>query len=104
MLDEHNIEYRYREYTQEPLSAEEIRQVLQALGVEARQVLRKRDPAYRELGLSGDESEEKLISAMASNPTLLQRPIGIVGRLGHDAEAAVGRPPERLLDLTAPAP
>lgn len=94
MLDEHDIEYRYREYTEEPLSESEIRRVLKLLGVSARDVLRKRDKAYKELGLSGDEEEDVLIRHMAEHPTLLQRPIGVA-----DGRAAVGRPPQRLLDL-----
>lgn len=96
MLDEHEIEYRYREYTKEPLSESEIRRVLKLLGVSARDVLRKRDKAYKELGLSGDEEEDVLIRHMAEHPTLLQRPIGVA-----DGRAAVGRPPERLLDVVS---
>ncbi len=95
MLDEHGIEYRYREYRKEPLSAAEIRSVLKKLGVKPRDVLRKNDKAYKELGLTGDEPATKLVSLMAEHPTLLQRPIGVAGN-----KAAVGRPPEILLELT----
>ena len=78
MLDEKKIEYRYREYNREPLSEKEIRDVL-----------RKND-----LGFTGEELDRELIAAMARHPTLLQRPIGVVGD-----RAVVGRPPERLLEL-----
>ena len=94
MLDEQGIPYRYREYTEEPLSAAEIRETLRLLGVPAREVLRRNDAAYRELGLTGEEPDDVLIAAMARHPTLLQRPIGIAG-----GRAVVGRPPERLLEL-----
>ncbi len=90
MLDEKKIPYRYREYTREPLSEKEIRDVLRRLGLAARDVLRKND-----LGLTGDEAEAELIAAMARHPTLLQRPIGVRGD-----RAVVGRPAERLLELT----
>ncbi len=89
MLDEKKIEYRYREYTREPLSEEEIRDVLRKLGLRARDVLRKNDR------FTGDEPENELIAAMAGQPTLLQRPIGVLG-----GKAVIGRPPERLLELT----
>ncbi len=69
--------------------------MLRALGLPARDVLRVRDRANQELGLTGDEPESELIRAMAEHPTLLQRPIGLLG-----ARAAVGRPVEALLDLT----
>lgn len=94
MLDEKGIEYRYRDYVREPLSEKELRRVLRLLGVPARAVLRTQDAAFKELGLTGEEPEERLIELMARHSTLLQRPIGVAG-----GRAAVGRPPEALLDL-----
>ncbi len=94
LLKEKKIEYRYREYTEEPLSKKEIESVLGMLGVEPAEVLRKNDAAYKSLGLTGKESRAKLIGLMAEHPTLLQRPIAIVGK-----KAVVGRPPERILAL-----
>lgn len=94
MLDEHDIPYRYREYKREPLSAEELRSLLDKLGLTAAQVLRRRDRAVRELGLSGDENDDVLIPHMAAHPTMLQRPIGVLAD-----RAVVGRPPDRLLTL-----
>ena len=92
LLDEKGIPYRYREYTREPLTESEIREVLRLLGIPARDLLRARDAAHADL--SGKETEEELIRAMAEHPTLVQRPIG---RL--PGKAVLGRPPERLLDL-----
>jgi arsenate reductase len=94
LLDEKGIEYRYRDYVREPLSEQEIREVLRLLGVPARAVLRTKDAAFTELGLTGEEPEERLIELMARHPTLLQRPIGVAG-----GRAVVGRPPEALLEL-----
>lgn len=94
MLDEHDVPYRYREYTREPLSAAEIRRVLKRLGVGPKAVLRKNDRAFKELGLTGDEDDRALVAHMAEHPTLLQRPIGVLGQ-----RAAVGRPPSALLEL-----
>ncbi len=94
MLDERGVEYRYREYTQEPLSEAELRRVLTLLGLAAREVLRRHDRAYKELGLTGEENDDTLVAQMANHPTLLQRPIGVLGE-----RAIVGRPAERLLGL-----
>jgi len=58
------------------------------------QVLRKNDKAYKENGLTGDEPDERLIDLMAQHPTLLQRPIGVLGK-----RAVLGRPHENLLTL-----
>lgn len=94
MLDEKGIEYRYRDYVKKPLSEAEIRDVLKLLDLRPKDVLRTKDPNVKELGLTGDEPDARLIAAMAKHPTLLQRPIGVVGD-----RAVVGRPPERLLEL-----
>ena len=96
MLDKKGIKYRYREYTREPLSKKELEQIFDMLGVEPLALLRKRDAAYKELGLTGEESASALIAHMAEHPTLLQRPIGVCGE-----RAVVGRPPERLLELVS---
>ena len=94
MLDDAGIDYRYRDYRKEPLSTEEIERLLRLLDVPAASLLRRRDRSFKELGLAGDEPEAVLVAAMSEHPTLLQRPIGVSGD-----RAAVGRPPERLLDL-----
>ena len=94
MLDERGAEVQYREYTQQPLSKAEIERVLRMLDVEPREVLRKNDKAYKELGLTGEEPAAQLVTLMAEHPTLLQRPIAIAGD-----RAVVGRPVENLLEL-----
>ena len=92
MLEEHGAEFRYREYTKEPLTSAEIRSVLKKLKLGPRDVLRSRDA--KKLGLSGDESDAELVELMAEHPTLVQRPIAVRGR-----RAALGRPVENLLAL-----
>lgn len=94
MLNDREIEFRYREYTKEPLTVEEIRTVLAKLGIAASEVLRVRDRAFREAALTGEEVEDELIEAMAKYPTLLQRPIGV-----YRGKAVLGRPVERLLEI-----
>jgi arsenate reductase len=94
LLKEKEIPYRYRDYRDEPLSATEIRAVLEKLGVGPVDVLRRSDAAFKKLGLTGNESAARLVKLMAGNPTLLQRPIGV-----HGKKAVVGRPAENLLEL-----
>lgn len=94
MLDGKGIPFTYREYREEPLTVTEIRKLLKKLGRTAKEMLRKNDRAYREAGLTGNESDAELIRMMARHPTLLQRPIGVAGE-----RAVVGRPIENLLEL-----
>lgn len=94
MLEEKGVEYTYRDYKKDPLSKAEIQALLAKLKVGPKDVLRRNDKAFKELGLSGKEGDSVLIGHMAEQPGLLQRPIGVVGR-----KAVVGRPVEALLQL-----
>jgi arsenate reductase len=94
LLQAEGLEYRYREYREDPLSEDELRDVLRKLGVGPKAVLRSRDKAFKELGLTGDEPDDVLLTHMAQHPTLLQRPIGIRGD-----RAVIGRPVSELLTL-----
>ena len=92
MLNDNGIEFAYREYTREPLSVDELRDIMAKLACSPRDVLRARDA--KKAGLSGSETDEQLLELMADNPRLLQRPIGVAG-----GRAVVGRPAERLLSV-----
>jgi len=92
LLSEKGISYTYREYTKDPLSVTELEELMKKLGGSPRDVLRSRDAS--KAGLTGQETDAQLLSLMAENPRLLQRPIGVVGQ-----RAVVGRPAEALLAL-----
>jgi arsenate reductase len=94
LLTEKNVPFEYREYSKDPLSEAEIRDVFTLLKVPVKSLLRKNDKAYKELSLTGEEDDETLFALMAKHPTLLQRPIGIL-----NGKAVVGRPYDRLLEL-----
>jgi arsenate reductase (glutaredoxin) len=94
LLDGKGADFEYREYRTNPLSVDELKTLFKKLDVPVKSLLRKRDKAFKELALSGTESDEVLLRHMAGHPTLLQRPIGILGD-----KAVVGRPIENLLQL-----
>lgn len=92
MLNDNDIPFTYREYTRDPLTAEEIRSILGKLDMGPRDVLRSRDA--KKAGIDASVADDALIAMMVENPRLLQRPIGV-----RDDRAAVGRPVENLLVL-----
>lgn len=95
LLQEHGVEVEIVEYLQTTPDARTLRRLLQALGMSAREVIRRGEAAYAALGLAGQlDDEAALIDAIVANPVLLERPIVLVG-----ARAALGRPPEQVLSL-----
>lgn len=94
LLRDRGIETETRDYQRHPPTPDEIRAVLEKLGLGARDILRQREPAYEIQELDGVEDEERLVRAMADHPELIERPIVIVGD-----RAVLARSPEALLGL-----
>lgn len=95
LLRENGVEPTVIEYLKTPPSAAELDAILEKLGLEPREVIRKGEDEYKALGL-GDPSltRNELIAAMAASPRLIERPIVVAGE-----RAALGRPPENVLKL-----
>ncbi|HAE29323.1 MULTISPECIES: arsenate reductase family protein [Hyphomonas] len=95
LLKEAGIEPDVRKYMNatERLSVEELKDIAKKMGgVSPRVFMRSKDaPAA---GIDANSSDEAIFEAMAENPKLIQRPIGIKGK-----KAVLGRPPEDLLKL-----
>ena len=95
LLQQHGVAPLVIEYLATPPSAEELAAILQLLGTGARALLRQKEDDYQALGLADPGlSEAQLIAAMVAHPRLIERPI-LVG----NGKAALGRPPQRLLDI-----
>ncbi len=84
-----------RLYLDDAPTTEEIRHALALLKLEnAIDLVRTGEKLFKELDLSKSDDNETLINAMANNPKLIERPIVFA----HD-KAAIGRPPESVLDI-----
>lgn len=95
LLEEKGIEPEIIKYLDTPPSATELKQILQKLGISARDLLRKGEDDYKALNLKDPSlSEYELIDAMVKHPKLIERPIVI-----RDNKARLGRPPESVLDI-----
>ncbi len=95
LLQERGIKPEIRRYLEDPPVADEIARVLGLLGRAPRELMRAGEDAYKEQGLADKELDDSaLIEAMAATPKLIERPVVINGD-----KAAVGRPPESVLDI-----
>ncbi len=96
LLQKKGFEPRIIEYLKTPVSADELSLIVNQLGFSsARQLMRKGEEAYKQQNLINlTLSEETLINAMLSSPKLIERPIVL-----FNGKAAIGRPPESVLDI-----
>ena len=94
LLEERGAEVSVRRYLEDAPTEAELRDVLARLDVAPIEMMRPGEARFKALGLSRDSDPETLIAAMAENPILIERPIGVTGD-----RAVIGRPPENLLSL-----
>lgn len=95
LLQERGIQPRIVKYLETPPDRETLRWILERLGMKPRELMRRKEKLYKELGLDDPNlSDDALIDAMVANPRLIERPIVVVGD-----RVALGRPPERVLDV-----
>ena len=97
LLEQRGTEIDIVRYLETPPDAATLVDLLERLGLSARELMRKGEDPYKELNLDNPElSEAQLVQAMVDYPKLIERPIVI-----HDGKAVIGRPPERVLELFA---
>ncbi|GAA2233643.1 arsenate reductase family protein [Streptomyces amakusaensis] len=98
LLDAEGARYTVRRYLEDVPSEEEIRGVLERLGLEPWEITRTQEPVAKELGLKEWAREpaarERWIAVLARHPKLIQRPI----ITAEDGTAVVARTPEAVRD------
>ncbi len=83
------------EYLKTPPDKQRLQQLLQAMGISARELLREKGTSYTELGLADPQwTDDQLVDFMVQHPILMNRPV-VVTPLG----AMLCRPSERVLDI-----
>lgn len=95
LLKESGKEFDAINYYETPMTAEQLRELIDKLGVPVRSILRSDEPLFRSLKLAERQlSDDELIRIMVENPDLIQRPIVVRGD-----EAVLCRPPENVAKL-----
>mgnify|MGYP001796534235 CR=1 FL=1 len=95
LLQENGIEPEVRKYASKTgqLSEDELRDIAKKMGgVSPRAFWREKDAAAA--GLDDSSTDDEIFAAMAENPKVIQRPIGINGK-----KAVLGRPNDKLLEI-----
>jgi arsenate reductase (glutaredoxin) len=98
LLDAEGADYTVRRYLEDVPSEDEIREVLDRLGLEPWDITRTQEAAAKELGLKEWAREaatrDRWIAALAEHPKLIQRPI----ITAEDGTAVVARTEEAVRD------
>lgn len=94
LLNDSGEDFEIREYLKEPVSEEELKDLLQKLGMAPIELVRTDEKIWKEHYKGKDLSDDELVRVMAEHPKLIQRPIVVKGN-----SAVVGRPAEKISEL-----
>lgn len=95
LLKENQQEPEIIEYLKSPPTREQLISILEQLGMEPRDLMRKHEAPYQENNMDDPSlSHDNLIDLMIQHPVLIERPIVI-----HQDRVAIGRPPENILKI-----
>ena len=95
LLRESGISFEKVNYYIQPLTRKKLTELIRKMDLKPRDLLRKGEAAYKELGLAEDKfSDSELIGLMIEHPDLLQRPI-----VERGDRAVLGRPTENVREL-----
>lgn len=94
-LTEKGIDHRSVNYYKDKLTKKKIGELIDKLDVEPEEIMRKRDKAYKELGLAKKQlTKSEIVDLLYDNPDLVQRPIIEKGQ-----KAYLLRPVDKLDDI-----
>lgn len=95
MIRQSGTEPEVIEYLKTPPSRETLEQLIAAMGITARALLREKGTPYKELGLDDPKwSDGELIGQMLAHPILINRPIVVTPK-----GTRLCRPSEAVIDL-----
>lgn len=101
LLDAEGADYTVRRYLEDVPTEDEIRSVLERLGLEPWDITRTQEAEAKELGLKewarDAGARDRWVTALAEHPRLIQRPI----ITADDGTAVVGRTDEAVRDALA---
>ena len=92
ILEQNDVDFEVVNYLVNPPSESELKSILKDLDISARELLRRGESKFKELGLSDKSlSEDYLIKSMLEFPILIERPI-----VRTEKGITIGRPPENV--------
>lgn len=93
LLQEKGIAPEIRLYMEDPLTPDEMEDLVDVLDIEPSSLLRRDEKVWKEEYRDLELTEDEILLLLIEHPQLMQRPILVNGN-----KAAVGRPVELLLE------
>ncbi|MFY7730028.1 MAG: arsenate reductase (glutaredoxin) [Flavobacterium sp.] len=94
LLESLNIPFATIKYLNEPVSEAELMSIIKKLGIAPIELVRQKETIWKENYKDKNLTDDQIITAMATHPTLIERPIVVNGD-----KAVIARPAEKALEI-----
>jgi arsenate reductase len=91
LLKESKQGYKIIEYLKETLSFDELKSIINLLGITPLELIRKNESIWKKNYKGKELTNDEVIRAITEHPKLIERPIVI-----NKEKAIIGRPPENI--------
>ncbi len=92
--EEKNLEIEIRKYLDIPPTKEELKKVIEMMGIKPIELVRTKESIWKENFKNKEMADEEIIDAMSKYPKLIERPVVI-----YKNKAVLARPAEKVEDL-----
>ena len=94
ILENSGKDFEVVKYLENVPSFEELKSIIEKLGIKPIDLVRQKEKIWIENFKGKTMSDDETISAMISNPILIERPIVVNGN-----KVAIGRPPQNIAEI-----
>ena len=94
LLEKETTEFKIIEYLENPLSFDEIEEIVEKLAIKPIDLVRKNEQIWKDNYKGKEMTDVEIIKVMEGNPKLIERPIVI-----NEKNGIIGRPPEKVLSF-----
>ena len=94
LLQDKNIDPEIRLYIDDPLTKEELKQLINKLGIQPIDLVRQNEAIWKTEFKGKQLTSDQVLNALVSNPKLIERPV-----VARGDRAVIGRPTEKILEL-----
>ena len=96
LLKKETTDFKIIEYLKNPLSFDEIKEIIEKLAIKPIDLIRKNEEIWRDNYKGKEMTDLEIIKVMEGNPKLIERPI-----VTKEKQGIIGRPPKKVLSLFA---
>ena len=94
LLQEKNVEIQVVEYLKESPSVDDLKKIVQLLGINPVELIRRGEKVFKEQYKGKKFSDDEWLKILSETPILIERPIVV-----HANKAVIGRPPENIHNI-----